>query len=136
MFDKEALFSGVTEYETDAAGENIKIKLEMEPNDQSLFLTIPYHRIWSLMLAIRTAASLAVQRQQEVPQSQITAAAPFLADSVNVGTFPKTGRIALHLQTSEGIPLQIAMSRKMAESTISLLQSELDRSPDTLSRPS
>jgi len=127
---KEALLSSVTEYGPDAAGENITIKLETEPQEQSLSLTIPYHRIWSLMHAIRSAASLAVQRQQQVPDSQVVVVAPYIAASVQVGHHPTTGRIALHLQTSEGIPLHIAMDRELVETTISLLQSELATSPD------
>jgi len=130
MADKKALLSGVTEYGTDAAGENITIKLEMVPEDQSLSLTIPFHRIWSFMLAIRNAASLAHQRQQQAPGSQIAASAPFVATSLQVGHYPKMGRIALHLQTNEGLPLQIAMDRELAETTILHLQSELAILPD------
>lgn len=111
-------------------GENITIKLETEPTEQSLSLTIPYHRIWTFMHAIRSAASLAAQRQQQVPDSQMAAVAPYIAASVQVGHHPTTGRIALHLQTSEGLPLHIAMDRELVETTISLLQSELATSPD------
>jgi hypothetical protein len=130
MADKKALLGGVTKYETDAAGENITIKLEMAPGDQSLSLTIPYHRIWSFMLAIRDAAFLASQRQQQVPSSQMAVSAPFVATSLQVGHYPSTGRIALHLQTNEGLPLQIAMDRELAETTILHLQSALAISPD------
>ena len=71
MADKEALLCSVAEYGTDAAGENITIKLETEPREQSLSLTIPYHRIGAFMHAVRSAASLAAQCQQQVPFSQI-----------------------------------------------------------------
>ena len=130
MADKEALLCSVAEYGTDAAGENITIKLETEPREQSLSLTIPYHRIGAFMHAVRSAASLAAQCQQQVPFSQIVAVAPYIAASVQVGHHPTTGRIALHLQTSEGILLHIAMDRELVESTILLLQSELAKSPD------
>jgi hypothetical protein len=127
---QRSVVCSVTQYGTDAAEENITIKLETEPKEQSLSLTVPYHRIWTFTDAIRSAASLAAQCQQQVPFSQIVAVAPYLAASVQVGHHPTTGQIALHLQTSEGIPLQIAMDRELAETTISLLQLALDESPD------
>ncbi|MGO9238257.1 MAG: hypothetical protein ACLP4V_30750 [Methylocella sp.] len=86
--------------------------------------------ILSAAMSVDSIASLAAQRQQQVPDSQMAVVAPYIAASVQVGHHPTTGRIALHLQTSEGIPLHIAMDRELVETTISLLQSELATSPD------
>jgi hypothetical protein len=128
MANKEVVLTGITEYGADAAGETITIKLLIEPEEQSLTLIIPYHRIWKLMDGIRNAASLAVQCQQKLPHSEKFVVAPYVADSVAVGHYAKG--IGIQFQTSEGIPLSVAMNRGVAEATMSLLESELTRSPD------
>jgi hypothetical protein len=130
MANKEEILIGITEYGADAAGENITIKLLIEPEEQSLTLIIPYHRIWKLMDGIRNAASLAVQRQQNLPHSERFVLVPYVADSVAVGHYANSEGIALQFQTSEGIPLSVAMNREAAETTILLLESELTRLPD------
>jgi hypothetical protein len=129
MANKEALLIGVAEYEADAAGETITIKLVIEPDEQSLTLIIPYHRIWKLMDGIRNAASLAVQCQQKLPHSERFVLVPYVADSVAVGHYANSEGIAIQFQTNEGIPLSVAMNQEVAETTISLLESEVARSP-------
>jgi hypothetical protein len=130
MAGRETIFAEVGTYGTDAVGENITIELRLEPEDRSMLLTIPYNRIWLLVDAIRSAATLAVQAQQRVPAHQMAAVSPYVAQSVHVGHYPATGRIALHFQATEGIPLAVAMSRPVAETTIALFQSELDGPPE------
>ena len=130
MANKEALLTGITEFGADEAGENITIKLLIEPEEQSLTLIIPYHRIWKLMDGIRNAASLAVQCQQKLPHSEKFVLVPYVADSVAVGRYANSEGIGIQFQTSEGIPLSVAMNRGVAETTISLLKSELARPPD------
>jgi hypothetical protein len=127
MIHKEGSLTGVSEYGTDAAGETITVKLAIEPEEQSLTLIIPYHRIWKLMDAIRNAASMAVQYQRKVPYHEIVVSSPYIVDSVEVGHCAKGERVAIQFQTSEGIPLSVAMNREVAETAISLLESEMTR---------
>ncbi len=124
-----ALLVRAEEHEIDAAGENITIKLVTEPAERSLLLEIPYHRISRLMCVLRDAASLAAQAQQHIPYTGMAIFDPYVVHFVQGGSYPKTGRIALHFQTSEGFPLAVAMDREVAEMTISLLRDELTRPP-------
>lgn len=129
MANKEELLIGIDEYGADESGENITIKLMIESEEQSITLVIPYHRIWKLMDGIKNAASMAVQYQQKSPHQKIILLDLYVADSVAVGRDANSERIAIQFQTSEGIPVSVAMNREVAKTTISLLESELAKSP-------
>ena len=104
------------------------IQLETIVKDESrIILRSAYKDIARLTQAIFSAAHLAQQKQRAIPNQNLELMSPWVATSMR-STLSIGGQyVGLVYRTTEGVPIQLAMSPELARETIARLSSELAR---------
>ena len=119
------LIKRVTCWSSSDLGDEIQLETTIE--DGSLVvLRSEYRDVPRLMLAIREGAAIAEQKQNLIPDSEIRMFSPWEATAVDTGLSPQGDLVGLHYQTTEGVPIELALSKELARETVERLSAELD----------
>jgi hypothetical protein len=104
------------------------IQLEtIDENQKPVILRMEFQDVSRFAQAVVSAAMIAEQRQRTIPNQDLKVVSPWMAVEIQSGTSGDGKIVALIFQTTEGVPIEVAMSPEIARETIGLLSTELLR---------
>jgi len=104
------------------------IQLEtIDENQKPVILRMEFQDVSRFAQAVVRAAMIAEQRQGAIPKQDLKVVSPWMAVEIDSGTSGDGKIVALIFQTTEGVPIEVAMSPEIARKTIGLLSTELLR---------
>jgi hypothetical protein len=108
------------------AGDMIQLEAATEDGSKVVLRT-SYDLAARLAQAIIQAAGIAEKKQKQMPGQGIELVTPYMATDVQAGSSVDRKVVALNFQTTEGVPIQVAMPPNVARDTIARLSDELSR---------
>jgi hypothetical protein len=108
------------------AGDMIQLEAATEDGSKVVLRT-SYDLAARLAQAIIQAAGIAEKKQKQMPGQGIELVTPYMVTDVQAGSSVDRKVVALNFQTTEGVPIQVAMPPNVARDTIARLSDELSR---------
>jgi hypothetical protein len=130
MTDDYRILERTIESGTVKNGSAIQIDVAFS-DGSSLSIECPYEKIPRLVQSVMAAASAAEKQQRAMPGERIEVNSPYIATESMTGRSPDGNLFAIRFQTTEGVPLEVAMPRDIAQQTVDRLAAELAKpAPD------
>jgi hypothetical protein len=116
----------VNRWSSSDAGDMIQIETKVE-GGSIVVLRTAYSYAARLAQSIIQAAAIAEKKQKQMPGQGIELVTPYMASDVRTGHTLDNQFVALNFQTTEGVPIQVAMQPSLARETIERLTNELSQ---------